>query len=156
MRNTNLCLYSYISRIKIMKWANIRDSSAAGVVGNPYLLTLALVPLLTVAAVLLQKWLSRVRLPPGTRLPPTPPARSIRGHAEVVSFGFHRKKALEWAKQFGPVIRRVASALSGWRQVSGLRATYFYKLNKHRFTISQIFPIFRCNDFRCGASFARG
>lgn len=88
-----------------MEWANIRDSRAAGVVGNPYLLTLGLVPLLTVAAVLLRKWLSSVRLPPGTRLPPMPPASSIRGHAEVVSFGFHRKKALEWAEQLGPVIR---------------------------------------------------
>ncbi|XP_050037953.2 cytochrome P450 2U1-like [Dermacentor andersoni] len=38
-------------------------------------------------------------------MPPTPPASSIRGHVEVLRHDFYRKKALEWAKVYGPVIR---------------------------------------------------
>ncbi|KAH6926454.1 hypothetical protein HPB50_018714 [Hyalomma asiaticum] len=34
-----------------------------------------------------------------------PPASSILGHIELLSSGFHRKKCLEWVKEYGPVIR---------------------------------------------------
>ncbi|KAH9379771.1 hypothetical protein HPB48_017651 [Haemaphysalis longicornis] len=89
-----------------MSWANTHDGRAvAGGVWTPYQFTLFFVPLLTVVAGLIRCWLWRARVPPGTRVPPMPPASSIRGHAEVLAFGFHRKKAMEWAKQLGPVIR---------------------------------------------------
>ncbi|KAH6925579.1 hypothetical protein HPB50_007602 [Hyalomma asiaticum] len=34
-----------------------------------------------------------------------PPTRSIRGHLELLACDFHKKKCLEWAKEYGPVIR---------------------------------------------------
>lgn len=42
--------------------------------------------------------------PTGTHLPPIPPTHTILGHVEVLRYDFYRK-ALEWAKQTGPVFR---------------------------------------------------
>nr|XP_050037674.1 cytochrome P450 2U1-like [Dermacentor andersoni] len=69
------------------------------------LLTSMVASVLWVAINFLSEWLLRWRSPPGTRLPPIPPATSIRGHVEVHRHDFYRKKALEWAKVHGPVIR---------------------------------------------------
>ncbi|XP_065289891.2 cytochrome P450 2C20-like [Dermacentor albipictus] len=54
---------------------------------------------------IVKKWMRRCRTPPGTRLPPMPPARSIRGHVELNSNNFHYTKAIEWSKAYGPVFR---------------------------------------------------
>ncbi|XP_077523857.1 cytochrome P450 2H2-like [Amblyomma americanum] len=54
---------------------------------------------------LVRKWLRHRRLPPGAKLPPMPPTSSILGHVELNQPDFHRKKALEWASQYGPVFR---------------------------------------------------
>lgn len=43
------------------------------------------------------------RIPPGAQLPPMPPTNSVWGHVELLTFGFHRKTALKWAKDHGPV-----------------------------------------------------
>ncbi|XP_075554544.1 cytochrome P450 2C20-like [Dermacentor variabilis] len=54
---------------------------------------------------LIAKSMRRCCIPPGTRLPPMPPARSIRGHVELNSKDFHYTKAIEWSKAYGPVFR---------------------------------------------------
>ncbi|XP_037576234.1 cytochrome P450 2C15-like isoform X2 [Dermacentor silvarum] len=69
----------------------------------------AVVLLTWISAVLLSLVLiPRIRnrsLPPGAKLPPMPPAKSIWGHVELNDRGFHRTKALEWAKTYGPIYR---------------------------------------------------
>lgn len=52
-----------------------------------------------------KRWMRTYRLPAGKRLPPMPPARSIRGHVELNSKTFHYTKAIEWSKTYGPVFR---------------------------------------------------
>ncbi|KAL1415368.1 hypothetical protein MTO96_029478 [Rhipicephalus appendiculatus] len=53
----------------------------------------------------LNEWLLRRRTPTGSKLPPMPPATSIRGHVELLRPDFHQKKCIEWAKEYGPVFR---------------------------------------------------
>ncbi|KAH6926463.1 hypothetical protein HPB50_018723 [Hyalomma asiaticum] len=50
-------------------------------------------------------WNRRPQPPPRTELPPKPPASSIFGHLQLRHPKFHRGKALEWAKKYGPVFR---------------------------------------------------
>ncbi|XP_077536685.1 cytochrome P450 2F3-like isoform X2 [Haemaphysalis longicornis] len=45
------------------------------------------------------------RIPPGARLPPMPKANSLWGHVELLAYGFHRREALKWANDHGPVFR---------------------------------------------------
>ncbi|KAL1473726.1 hypothetical protein MTO96_021838 [Rhipicephalus appendiculatus] len=54
---------------------------------------------------LLQRWLCKKRLPPGTRLPPGPPGLPFVGHLQFASKDFHCNQAIKWAKQYGPVYR---------------------------------------------------
>ncbi|XP_037275061.2 cytochrome P450 2U1 [Rhipicephalus microplus] len=53
----------------------------------------------------LSEWLLRRRAPPGSRLPPMPPASSYRGHVEFFRPDFHRTICLKWAKEYGHVFR---------------------------------------------------
>nr|XP_037275977.1 vitamin D 25-hydroxylase-like [Rhipicephalus microplus] len=53
----------------------------------------------------LNEWRLWWGLPPGSKLPPMPPWTSIRGHVELLREDFHRKKCIEWAKKYGPVLR---------------------------------------------------
>nr|XP_037275058.1 cytochrome P450 2C15-like isoform X2 [Rhipicephalus microplus] len=50
-------------------------------------------------------WFNRHKLPPGAKLPPMPPTSSIFGHKELKLHNFHYVKALQWAKEYGPVFR---------------------------------------------------
>ncbi|XP_049527187.1 cytochrome P450 2B9-like isoform X3 [Dermacentor silvarum] len=50
-------------------------------------------------------WLGNRSLPHGAELPPMPPAKSILGHVELNDQDFHRTKALEWARSYGPIYR---------------------------------------------------
>lgn len=45
------------------------------------------------------------KLPQGTKLPPMPPTSSIFGHLQLNEPNFHAVKALQWAKDYGPVYR---------------------------------------------------
>ncbi|XP_049527586.1 cytochrome P450 2C13, male-specific-like [Dermacentor silvarum] len=69
----------------------------------------AVVVLTWIGAVLLwlvlKLWLGNHSLPPGAKIPPKPPAKSIWGHVELNDEDFHRTKALEWAKTHGPIYR---------------------------------------------------
>ncbi|KAL1415362.1 hypothetical protein MTO96_029472 [Rhipicephalus appendiculatus] len=73
------------------------------------LLTILLTPLLAgllwIATCFLNEYILRWRTPPGSKLPPMPPTTSMRGHAELLRHDFYRKKCIEWAKAYGPVIR---------------------------------------------------
>ncbi|XP_077552149.1 cytochrome P450 2G1-like [Haemaphysalis longicornis] len=60
------------------------------------------------AAVLLLVWKCICRFqrpPPGTRLPPMPPASSILGHVELMQPDFYHNKAIDWVMAYGPVFR---------------------------------------------------
>ncbi|XP_049527194.1 cytochrome P450 2C8-like [Dermacentor silvarum] len=54
---------------------------------------------------LLQRWRKERSLPGGTVRPPMPPVSTILGHEELYWRGFHSTKAVEWAKEYGPVYR---------------------------------------------------
>ncbi|KAL3247413.1 hypothetical protein MRX96_057074 [Rhipicephalus microplus] len=60
----------------------------------------------------LSEWLLRRRAPPGSRLPPMPPASSYRGHVEFFRPDFHRTICLKWAKEYGPVFRMKINVLN--------------------------------------------
>lgn len=45
------------------------------------------------------------RAPPGTRLPPSPPAWPFVGHPQFARKDFHINQAAKWARQYGPVFR---------------------------------------------------
>lgn len=66
-------------------------------------LTLAFIVWLSVQ--LVNKMQMRRRMPPGSRLPPMPAKSSLWGHVELFRYDFHRKAALKWAKEHGPVFR---------------------------------------------------
>ncbi|KAH6926455.1 hypothetical protein HPB50_018715 [Hyalomma asiaticum] len=70
-----------------------------------FLLTSTAALLVWVIYQFIDECLVRWRLPPGSKLPPMPPAKSIRGHVEIMRQDFFHKKCLEWAKEYGPVIR---------------------------------------------------
>ncbi|XP_075721410.1 cytochrome P450 2C20-like [Rhipicephalus microplus] len=53
----------------------------------------------------IQRWRKGRRFPAGTVRPPMPPRSTIFGHEELNRPGFHCTKAVEWAKQYGPVYR---------------------------------------------------
>ncbi|XP_037576952.2 cytochrome P450 2C23-like [Dermacentor silvarum] len=61
--------------------------------------------LCTVLRLFIQRWRKERKLPVGTVHPPMPPVSSILGHEELNLRGFHCTKAVEWAKEYGPVYR---------------------------------------------------
>lgn len=67
-----------------------------------FVLTLVLSVLVWLLARL---WFPQLRVPRGARLPPMPPATSLRGHVELNVGDFCQTKAIEWAKIYGPIFR---------------------------------------------------
>ncbi|XP_077536327.1 cytochrome P450 2C28-like [Haemaphysalis longicornis] len=71
----------------------------------PVVLSLILATVVWLTVQCLRRLLFGRPLPPGARLPPTPPSSSFWGHKEVQSNDFYKTKAMEWAKEYGPVYR---------------------------------------------------
>ncbi|XP_072145297.1 cytochrome P450 2C20-like [Dermacentor andersoni] len=69
------------------------------------LLTSILAAILWAAIQFLDEFLQRRRAPPGTRLPPMPPASPLWGHNEVYSLGVQSTAVMQWSKKYGPVFR---------------------------------------------------
>ncbi|XP_049527104.1 cytochrome P450 2C31-like [Dermacentor silvarum] len=55
--------------------------------------------------VVIQRWFKERSVPRGTVYPPMPPVSTILGHQELNWNNFHYTKAVEWAKEYGPVYR---------------------------------------------------
>uniref|UniRef100_A0A224YWL5 Cytochrome p450 cyp2 subfamily protein n=1 Tax=Rhipicephalus zambeziensis TaxID=60191 RepID=A0A224YWL5_9ACAR len=67
--------------------------------------TILLTFIITALLWMVSRWCRRIPVPPpGAQIPPMPPPSSVIGHLELLDLCLH-KKALSWAKQYGPVFR---------------------------------------------------
>ncbi|XP_049527190.1 cytochrome P450 2C20 isoform X1 [Dermacentor silvarum] len=109
------------------------------------LVTSILAGLLWAVIQFLHEFLLRRRAPPGTRLPPMPPASIWSGHNELYDINFHCNSAIEWGKKYGPVIR-LRKNLRTIVLLNDLESIKKFCNTKELLCHSTVFTLFRENN----------